>query len=225
MFKVSETDALANATAQAEQNYVVKPHDYLTLEVYTNNGERLIDPDFHLRKEITNQAAMQTEQAQYLVDVQGIAKFPMIGEIKIEGLTLRQAEAILQKEYTKYYQNPFVALTYGNKRVFVLGSPGGQVIPLVNEQMHLVEILALAQGIDEMGKAHSIRVLRGKDVFVIDLSTIEGYLKNNIIMEPGDIIYVEPIRRPLSEGFRDYGPLVSVVTSLTTLIVVLISLR
>jgi polysaccharide export outer membrane protein len=44
------------------------------------------------------------------------------------------------------------------------------------------------------------------------------------VMQHGDVIYVEPIRRPVSEGVRDYGPLLSIVTSLTTLIIVLIGL-
>ena len=68
------------------------------------------------------------------------------------------------------------------------------------------------------------RVLRGDQVFVADLSTFEGYLKNNIAIEPGDIVYVEPIRRPVSEATRDYAPIISMITSLTTLILVIVSL-
>jgi len=98
------------------------------------------------------------------------------------------------------------------------------VIPLVNENLHLVEVLALAKGLDNNAKAQNIRVLRGDDVFVADLSTIEGYLKNNIAIEPGDIIYVEPIRKPVVEATRDYAIVISMITSLTTLILVLFSL-
>jgi polysaccharide export outer membrane protein len=87
--------------------------------------------------------------------------------------------------------------------------------------MHLVEVLALAKGLNNYAKAQNIRVLRGDDVFVADLSTIEGYLKNNIAIEPGDIVYVEPVRRPVSEGLRDYGIIFSILTSLTTLVIVL----
>ena len=42
--------------------------------------------------------------------------------------------------------------------------------------------------------------------------------------ELGDIVYVEPIRKPFSEGVRDYGPILSIITTLTTLIVVIVSL-
>jgi polysaccharide export outer membrane protein len=103
----------------------------------------------------------------------------------------------------------------------MLGAPGGQIIPLSNENMELVEILALAKGVSNDAKAHNIRVLREEKVFLVDLSTVDGYLKGNMIMEPGDIVYVEPVRKPVSEAVRDYGPLVSLVASLVTLIIVI----
>ena len=58
--------------------------------------------------------------------------------------------------------------------------------------------------------------------FIIDLWKI--YQKNNIVIQPGDIIYVEPIRRPFAEGVREYGPIMSMITSIGTLVVVIISL-
>jgi polysaccharide export outer membrane protein len=145
----------------------------------------------------------------------------MVGDVKLEGLTIREAESLLQDAYSTYYSKPFVVLNYINKRVVVLGAPGGQIIPLTNENVELVEILALAKGINIDAKAHNIRVLRKEKVFLIDMSTIDGYLKGNMIMEPGDIVYVEPVRKPVSEAVRDYGPLVSLVASLVTLIIVI----
>ena len=208
----------------AERNYVIQKNDYLQLEVYTNKGERLIDPDLELTKELNNQNLNAKPIPNYLVDIKGVAKFPMVGEIKVEGLTIRLAEEVLQKTYESYYKDSFVILKYTNKRVIVLGAPGGQVIPLINENVHLVEVLALAKGIDNLAKAQNVRVLRGDHVLVADLSTIDGYLKNNILIEHGDIVYVEPIRRPVSEAFRDFLPVLTVLTSLTTLIVVIVGL-
>src|SRR5690606_141088 len=97
----------------------------------------------------------------------------------------------------------------------------GKVIPLTNENTTLVEVIALAGGIDNTGRAHNIRVLRGDSVMMVDLSTIDGYRKGNHIMEPGDIVYVEPLRKPVIEAARDYGPIIGLITSLATLIVVI----
>jgi len=210
---------------EVESNYTIQKNDLLQLEVYTNLGEKLVDPNLESFKNAQSSTQLNGTPPTYLVDVNGIVKFPMIDTIKIEGLTLRQAEEILQQEYTKAYQQPFVKLKFANKRVVVLGAPGGQVIPLANENVRLTEILAMARGVGNDAKAHNIRVMRGDQLFVADLSTFEKYKKNDLIMQPGDIVYVEPIRRPFVEGFRDYGPMISIVSSLATLAAVLIGLN
>ncbi len=224
MFKAPEGYILKQQALETENNYQIQKNDFLKLEVFTNNGERIIDPDLKLIKDMPVQNAILKPDLSYLVDINGIAKFPMIGEIKVEGLTIRKAEDILQKEYAKFYKDPFVTLQYTNKRIVVLGAPGGKVIPLINENVTLVEILALASGVDNNAKAQNIRVMRGEQFFIADLSTLEGYQKTNMIMQHGDIVYVEPVRRPVSEAARDYGPLLSLGISITTLIVVLIGL-
>lgn len=221
MFQVPEGYKLQQQVESAEMNYIIQENDYLQLDVYTNKGERIIDPDLELTKDLGNQNLNTRPVPSYLVDINGVAKFPMVGEIKVAGMTIRQAEEVLQKAYTLFYQDAYVILKYINKRVIVLGAMGGQVIPLSNENIKLIEVLALAKGISNDAKAHNIRVLRDDQVFVADLSTIDGYLKNNLAIEPGDIVYVEPVRRPVSEGLRDYGLILSMVTSLTTLVIVI----
>ena len=223
MFRVDDQTKVMQEVVLAEKNYIIQKNDILQLEVYTNKGERLIDPDFELTKENGNQNGTDQKLIpSYLVDINGVVKFPMVGELKVESLKIREAEELLQKEYQTYYQGAFVVLKFVNKRAIVLGAPGGQVIPLVNENVHLVEILALAKGLANDAKAQNIRVIRKDQVFVADLSTFEGYTKNNIVIEPGDIIYVEPVRKPVIEGIRDFGPIVSIITSLVTLIVIIV---
>lgn len=206
---------------EAERNYVIQKNDLLQLEVYANKGERIIDPNPDLSSQGNTATIDEKATEKYLVDLQGLAKFPVIGEVKVEGLTLRQAEAILQSEYEKYFKESFVLLNFVNKRVVILGAVGGQVVPLENHNVTLVEILAVAKGLPNDSKAHNIRVVRKDQVFVVDLSTVEGFLAGNMIVEPGDIIYVEPIRKPFAEGLRDYAGLASLLISTLSLIIVI----
>lgn len=224
MFKVPEGAVIKQQAEEVQRNYIIQANDYLKLAVYTNKGERIIDPDLELLKQMPVQNGVLKPDPSYLVDVNGVAKFPMLGELTVQGLTIRQAEELIQKEYTRFYTDPFVTLQYTNKRVILLGAPGGAVLPLVNENVTLVEVLALGKGIDNLGKAHNIRVLRGEEFYLVDLSTIDGYRKGNMIMQHGDIVYVEPVRRPVSEAVRDYGPLLSLGISISTLVIVLIGL-
>lgn len=224
MFKSTDNvqpEVVSKEVLSVEKNYVIQKNDLLALEVHSNKGERLIDPVPELSRTNANVQDDKENDPSYLVDLNGIVRFPMVGEVQLEGLTLRQAEDILKKEYTQFFKEPYVLLQYLNKRVVMLGATGGQVIPLTNENTKLVEVLALAKGLPNDSKAHTIRLIRGERVFQIDLSTIEGFRQGNIIVEPNDVVYVEPIRRPYSEALRDYAGAVSILVSLATLLAVI----
>lgn len=202
------------------QDYRIQKNDYLNIEVFSNNGEKVIDPNPELSN--ANTAQRDGDKIKYLVATNGAVKLPMIEEIELEDLTLREAEIKIQVAYSKFFKDPYVVVNFENKRAILLGASGGQVIPLINQNMKLTEVLALGKGLDNNAKAHNIRVLRGDDVFVIDLSTIDGYRTSNILIQPGDVIYVEPIRRPFSEALRENGTLFSIVISLASLVVIIL---
>lgn len=224
LFKTSDNTKIESKLTPSDSNRVIEVGDYLELEVFTKFGEKIIDPDYELTNTNVNAEKLKPK-LKYLVRNDGYTKFPMIGDINLLGLTINQAESTLQKQFATYYHNPYVNLNFLNKRVILLGSPGGQVIPLENENTQLVEILALAQGIDNSGKGHNIRLIRGEQVFVADFSTIEGFYKGNVLVEPGDVIYIEPVRRPFTEFMKDNGPIISVITSVVSLVAVLISIN
>jgi polysaccharide biosynthesis/export protein len=226
MFKVSEGTPLLLKAEAAEKNYVIQKNDLLELQVYAHKGETLVDPGIDpTQGQSPATQSIQSSRPTYLVEQDGTVRFPKIAPLKVEGLTIRQAQEILEKEYEASFVNSFVILKFANKRVTVLGAPGGQVIPLVNENTTLAEVLALSKGISNDAKANNIRVIRGDQIMIADLSTFEGYQKNNIVIQSGDIVYVEPIRRPFAESFREYGPIISVITSIGTLVVVIITLN
>ncbi|MBW3545412.1 MAG: polysaccharide biosynthesis/export family protein, partial [Bacteroidetes bacterium] len=173
--------SLRQQVVAAEKTYTIQAHDLLEVEVYTNKGERIIDPDFELAKEMGGgQTQSQRIRPQYLVQAGGEVKLPMVGTIALAGNSLQQADSILAHAFSSFYKDPFVLTRYANKRVIVLGAigGGGQVIPLLNQNMNLLEVLALSGGITGRGKAHNIRLIRGDleqpQVQLIDLSTLEG---------------------------------------------------
>ena len=228
MFKLDDDfteQDLSSAVNQAERNYVIQIDDMLSLEVFTNDGERIVDPNNELQQNMQGQQNKQ--KFDYLVKTDGKAKFPIVGQIKVDSLTLDQAESMLQKKYDEFYKQSFVKLTFNNKRVVVLGATekGSQIIPLVNENVSLVEVLAIAGGLDMGSKAQNIKVIRGNlsnpEVYQIDLSTVSGMKQSMLDIEPGDIIYIEPWRRPFIEGTKDIAPILSLLSSTLALVLVL----
>ncbi|MCU0420906.1 MAG: polysaccharide biosynthesis/export family protein [Cyclobacteriaceae bacterium] len=227
MFKPTDTapaESYQQEAATVSKDYVIQPSDVLEIDIFSNKGERIIDPN----PELSNPANTATAQPnrrrfQYLVDSHGEVKLPMIGTIRLVGLTLREAEQVVQKEFETYFKEAYVVMNFVNKRIVLLGAVGGQVIPLANPSTTLVEALAMGKGLPNDAKANNIRVIRGDRVYQVDLSTIDGYRKGNMVMESGDIVYVEPIRRPFSEAGRDNTGVLGILIGLATLAVIIVS--
>lgn len=181
-------------------------------------------------------------QSEFLVQHDGMITLPMIAPVKLAGYTLLQADSILQQRFSEYYKDVFVVTRVTNNRIIVLGAVAGgagQVIYMTNDNMNLLEVLAQAGGITggytgttsaggQAGRADNIRLIRGDlknpQVQIINLTTIEGMRRASLQVEPNDIIYVEPIRRPVYETLSDaqpyFGLLGSLVGILTTFILV-----
>ncbi len=225
MFKSDEmSTAFAKKVEETEHNYKVQPNDYLMVDVYTNGGELLIDPNFQYSGDM-GQSRFQQEKPKYLVRVDGKVDLPMIGEVEVDGLTIVELNVLLSSKYNEFYENSFVYAQLVNQRVIIIGPEGGKVIPLLNENMNLIEVIALYGGMGKDSKSNSIKILRGDlndpEIFAIDLSTIEGMKKSQLKIEANDIIYIEPGRKILSESLRDITPIVSLTTSVLTLVILL----
>lgn len=222
----SEND-LSHAVVKAEKNYVIQKNDYLRIDVFTNGGERIIDPNFELMQQGGAMMNQQNGQRnfQYLLQEDGMVKLPILGVVPLEGLTIFEAEAKLEQLYNQYYKGTFVKLQFVNKRVIVLGANGGQVIPLANEKMSLLEIIAISGGVNPNAKAQNVRLIRGPynnpQVFQIDLSNVSAIKTGLTAVEPGDVIYIEPWKRPVQQGLRDASPILGIISSVLTLYLVI----
>jgi polysaccharide biosynthesis/export protein len=215
--------AQLNAEARAlETNYTIQPNDLLNVKVYTKNGEMIIDPEYELIKKNNTNNRTQQPDPEYLVRLDGNVHLPMVGDVFLKGLTIHQANLRLIEMYSQYFVDPYIITNYTNKRVTVLGAPGGQILPLKNENITIAEVIALAGGMEQSGNAKSIKLIRGDEVFLIDFSTIQGYYASNQIVKAGDIIYIEPIKRALADNAGTLALILSMITTTTTLLILLV---
>lgn len=220
MFSHDDDFIAAQLNAQArslETNYTIQPNDLLNIRVYTKNGEMIIDPEYELNKN-SNNTSNTRPNPEYLVKLDGMAYLPMIGDIELKGLTIHQANIKLIEFYSEYFVDPYVITNYTNKRVTVLGSPGGQILPLTNENITVAEVIALAGGLYNDGNAKKITLVRGNDVYLIDFSTVKGFYESNQIVKAGDIIYIEPIKRLISDNANSVALILSTITTATALL-------
>ena len=210
-------------------NYKISPNDILTMRLYSRNGFHIVD--------LTNTSAsggapstsatVSTTGIDYLVESDGTVNLPAIGRTPISGLTIREATQMLEVKYKDLYIQPYILLQVSNRRVIVFpGDPGSaRVIPLINNNTTLLEALALCGGITENGKAKQIKLIRGDpakpQVYLIDLSTINGIKEGNTILQANDIIYVTPQRRPTLTLLERITPIFTAVTTILLAIVLI----
>lgn len=227
MFKTPKGYEYADLKVEEQEvEYKIAPNDILSFRLFSNNGFRLVD--------ITNNSDGRTQQMRqlnegitYLVEHDGMVNLPIINRINLNGLTLREAEFLLEEKYSDIYIDPFVMLNFTNRRVTIFPGNGGngQVITLQNNNVRLLEALALAGGIREDGRAKRVKLIRGDlanpEVYLIDLSTIEGLNKADIILQANDIIYVEPIGVTTRQLLSEISPILGLLSSLVTLYIVL----
>ncbi len=197
------------------QDYKIAANDAIQYRVFPNNGFKLIDL-------ATSSSAVFRNDLDVIVESDGAAKFPMLGRVTIAGLTIKDAENMLQKRYDSLYNNSFVTLRVTNKRVIVFPGNGGvaKVLPLANNNSTVMEALANAGGIVEDGKAYKVKLIRENPdqakmpyVYLLDLSTIDGIMLGKSKVQAGDIIYVEPRYRPLATFNREIAPFITLLTT------------
>ena len=195
------------------EEYKIAPNDELSFRLFTNDGEKIIDP-------ISGSNNLsRANNLTYLVEFDGKIKLPIFGRIPISELTIREAEKMLEGKYSSFYNNPFVQLRVTNNRVIIFpGGRGGnsKVLTLSNTNTTLFEALAEAGGISD-GKARKIKLIRGDlnnpKVYLIDLSTIQGMKQANLVLQANDIIYVEPCNRVPQEILEIIMPYLTLVST------------
>ena len=149
-----DSTKLRIAVNRTERNYVIQPNDILDVRVNTNKGERILDPNGELqfgqpggglpargsapaggqngggaRPRNTGQGAgTSASGSEFLVQADGTVVLPMVGRMRLSGLSLLQADSVLAIRFNEYYKETFVSTRVANNRVVVLGASGGQVI-------------------------------------------------------------------------------------------------
>lgn len=202
----------------SKKEYILQAFDKLNIQVYTNDGIRLVNIESSTSLNQSGSGLI------YLIEYNGMIKVPVLGFVKIEGLTVKEAEKFLEDKYSEYYQKPFILINVVNRRVIVFagGSENGTVIPLTEENFTLIEALAQAGGISDFSRAYRIKLIRGNlnnpDVYLFNLSKISDLENVNLLLEANDIIYVEKRAKYASRILTEIAPYMSLLTTILLVI-------
>lgn len=209
---------------------IYKPDDILTINVAA------LDPDavrpFNLSlvqggttDVVSARGGMQ--QQTYLVDYDGNIEFPVLGTLKIAGLTRTELTDMLTEKISEYVTDPIVNVRLANFTVTILGevrNPG--TFTIQDERITILEALGLADDLTIFGKRKNVLLVRevdGKKKYAkIDLTTVNVVNSPVYYLQQNDVIYVEPNNAKIRSSTynQNNSVLISAIGTLTTIIAV-----
>lgn len=209
---------------------IYKPDDILTINVTA------LDPDTvrpfnlpivsHNTSDLTSAQGSLSQQT-YLIDYNGNIEFPVLGTLKVEGLTRTELTALLVERIKIMANDPIVNVRLANFTITVIGevsNPG--TFTMQDERVTILEALGYANDLTIFGKRKNVKLIReidGKKKFAfIDLTSINAVNSPLYYLQQNDVIYVEPnnARIRSSTYNQNNSVLLSAIGTLTTIIAV-----
>ncbi len=157
-------------------------------------------PELALAPATSNRSTGSSSQADvgngYNVNPEGIIQFPLLGPVKLAGLTENQARELLTKRLAKYVKDPQLTVrmqAYRHERVYVDGEvrePGLQTMDDI--PMTLPEAINRAGGFTPTADRSSVILTRGGKSTEINLPQLTrlGVNPNRILLAGGDLLRV-----------------------------------
>lgn len=220
MFETEKNFEYTQFAPQKRSDACIKPYDQLSILMATNGGQVLLE---NLLSYGNNQTSSNTARYDdgltYMIEKDSIVKIPTLGEVKLAGLTIRQAESVLEQKFSKNYQNPFVKIRIKNRRVIFFFEEGtqGKIVELPQENLTLIEALAKAGGLSPNSKSHKIKLLRGDpqnpQIFQYNIRSLNDLRKTDLVLESNDVVYVEARPRYISKFVGQLQPYLMLLSS------------
>ena len=138
----------------------------------------------------------------YLVDKNGTVSLPIIGTVKLAGLTTSEATDLIREKTAQFYKDPNIQVRFANFKVTVLGEvnrPSTYILP--SEKNTILDALGLAGDITIYGKKDNVLLIRDsldKKIYVrLNLNSSKALQSPYFYLKQNDVIYVEPTKDKL----------------------------
>ncbi len=182
----------------------IMPKDQITISVNTTTPEASLPFNLLLQNAYTQGRSVSYSGGTlmpYLVDNEGYINFPIVGKLKVGGLTKSEAEQLVTEKIRPYLaeaENPVVTVTMASYSVSVLGEvnrPGSFMVS--REKITILEALAQAGDLTIYGVRDRVKLIRedatGKKS-IVKLNLNDANIVNSpyYYLQQNDVVYVEP---------------------------------
>lgn len=184
----------------------IMPKDVLIITVNTVNPEASAPFNLIVAKTLNSSSDGQTISSSralqsYLVSNDGTIDFPVLGTLKVGGLTKTECEKLIYDRVLPYLnakENPVVTVNLTNYKISVIGEvahPGMFIVS--NEKINIFEALAKAGDLTIYGVRDRVKLIREdakgkKEIYTLNLNDANIINSPCYYLQQNDIVYVEP---------------------------------
>jgi polysaccharide biosynthesis/export protein len=214
---------------------IINPNDLLSISVSSLDPQSTIvfnTPNLPASPNAGGNNNTLQQAVGYLVNREGIVKFPILGNIKAAGLTKKELENTITQQLTdkKLLFDPIVNVRFLNYRVTVLGEvarPG--VINVPSEQISILEAIGQAGDLTIYGRRENIALIRQEEngtrtVHRLDLNSSQILRSPYFFLKSNDVVYVEPGKARAATASRGQQLLPSILSGVSILVVIITSI-
>ena len=193
------------AVENVRQQYRIQPGDVLSIRVQS------VQPQLNdMFNTVDTRAVFNGDPGNlyltgYSVDEAGAINLPTVGVVKVQGLMVEEAQALVQKQIGRFVSNANVLVKLLSFKVTVLGevrAPGRYFV--YNAQCTVLEGLGLAGDLTEFGNRRNVKLIRqsakGSEVVLLDLTDPALLSSPYFYLLPNDALYVEPMTARTARG-------------------------
>nr|WP_298994213.1 polysaccharide biosynthesis/export family protein [uncultured Polaribacter sp.] len=225
-----QNDEIDQSKVSNSYKTIIKPDDLLQITITALDTEAV--RPFNLAavtySTSSNSAIGVAQQQNYLVDSNGEIDFPIIGKLKIGGLSRDELIVLLKDKLDPdYIKNPNINIRIANYKISVLGDvqrPGSYTIP--NERITILEAIALAGDLNISAERESILVQReenGKKVeYTVNLLSKDVFTSPVYYLQQNDVVYVKPNYARIQSASANSNT--TLFISITGLLITIVSL-
>lgn len=184
----------------------IKPKDMLSIFVFSSDAVAAAPFNISENAQINNASTRNPQRQpvrlhQYMVDNNGEIDFPIVGKIKLVGMSIPQANEAIKSKIAKYFkdENDCLVNTYiDNYEVTVLGEvKNPNTFTSRRNKMTVLEALAMAGDMTIYGKRDCVKILREKsdgeyEIHELDMRDANVLNSPYYYLQQRDIVYIEP---------------------------------
>jgi len=204
-------------------NYKIQPQDQLSVNV-----ETLTPDEYNFIKQLNPSVGGGMAGGMiggYFVDNQGNVDFPVIGKVKLSGLSVFDAEERMKEVLKDQLRDPIVRIRLLNFRFTFIGELNRQVTSF-NPRISIAEAIAQAGGLPEFANRENLKIIRQRgdkaDVFYVNLLDEAFVSSPHFYLQQNDIIVVSTLNQKQTRTYLTQN--MSLVLSVTSFMLFFITL-